>query len=196
MQNDTLNPSDAEIVRQVVAGNINAFEFLLKKHQALVSRIVKRRLPGHEVEETVQDVFVRAYRSLPNFRGTSDFSHWLSAIAVRACYDYWRKAYRSREIPMSALSDKHRQWLENVTSMGSEEESGPEGYRSEAGEVLEWALARLSAEDRMILELVYFEDRSVKEAANLSGWSAVNVKVRSFRARKKLEKILKRMLSK
>ena len=153
-------------------------------------------MPRHEVEETTQDVFVRAYRSLPAFKGTGDFSHWLSAIAVRTCYDYWRKAYRAKEIPLSELTDRHQQWLENVISAQSEESSAPKGYRSEASEVLDGALARLPAEDRMVLELVYFEGLSVKEAANLLGWSVANVKVRLFRARKKLEKTLKRMISK
>ena len=196
MHNDTPKPSDADIVRQVAGGDVNAFEILLKRHQALVVRIVNRHLPNREVEETVQDVFVRAYRSLPAFKGTGDFSHWLSAIAVRTCYDYWRKAYRVREFPLSELTDRHQQWLENVISAQSEEMSAPTGYRSEAREVLDWALARLPAEDRMVLELVYFEDLAVKEAAKLLGWSVANVKVRSFRARKKLEKTLKGMISK
>jgi len=196
MHNDTPKPSDADIVRQVVGGNVNAFEILLKRHQALVLRIVNRHLPIHEVEETIQDVFVRAYRSLPTFKGTGDFSHWLASIAVRTCYDYWRKAYRAREIPLSELTDRHRQWLENVMSEQSQNLSAPKGYRSEAGEVLDWALARLTAEDRMVLELVYFKGLSVKEAAKLLGWSVANVKIRSFRARKKLEKTLKNMISK
>jgi len=196
MQNDTHTPSDADIVRQVVTGNVNAFEFLLKRYQGLVLRIVNSHLPNHEVEETIQDVFVRAYRSLPTFKGSGDFSHWLASIAVRTCYDYWRKAYRAREIPLCELTDRHQQWLENVMSKQSEELSAPKGYRSEAGEVLDWALARLPAEDRMVLELVYFEGLSVKEAAKLLGWSAANVKVRSFRARKKLEKTLKSMILK
>jgi len=56
-------------------------------------------------------------------------------------------------------------------------------------------LAKLRAEDRMVIELVYFEGLSVKEAAKLLGWSVANVKIRSFRARKKLEKTLKIMVS-
>jgi len=196
MQNDTPKPGDADIVRQVVGGDVNAFELLVKRHQALVMRIVQKHLPYSEVEETAQDVFIRAYRSLPAFRGSSDFSHWLSAIAVRTCYDYWRKAYRTREIPLSTLTDRHQQWLEKVMSAQSEAVTAPEGYRSEAGEVLDWALARLSAEDRMVIELFYFEGLSVKEAAKLLGWSVANVKVRSFRARKKLEKTLKSLISK
>jgi RNA polymerase sigma-70 factor (ECF subfamily) len=196
MQNKTPRPSDTEIVRQVIEGDVNAFEILLNRHQELVLKIVKRHMPENEVEETAQDVFVRAYRSLPAFRETSDFSHWLSAIAVRACYDYWRKKYRTKEIPLSDLTDRHQQWLEKVIVAPSEETPAPRGYRSEASEVLDWALAKLPAEDRMILELVYFEDLSVKEAAGMLGWSVANAKVRSFRARRKLEKTLKRMIPK
>jgi len=59
---------------------------------------------------------------------------------------------------------------------------------------LDWALERLPAEDRMVLELVYLEDRSVKEAARLLGWTAANVKVRSFRSRRKLHKLLNKQL--
>ena len=67
--------------------------------------------------------------------------------------------------------------------------------RKEAGELLDWALSRLSAENRMVLELLYLEGLSVKEAADLLGWSVANVKVRAFRSRRILEKLLKGIMS-
>jgi len=156
-----------------------------------VSKIVQRHIPRKDVEEIAQETFVRAYRSLQTFRGKSDFSQWLSAIAVRSCYDYWRKAYRSREIPMSTLTEKHESWLEDVLSDASEQaQEDGEDLQTEAKDLLNWALAQLSAEERMVIELVYLEGLSVKEAAVLLGWSVANVKVRSFRSRRKLEKIL------
>ena len=159
----------------------------------LVLTIVKKHVPEDAVEETAQEAFVRAYQSLPTFKGTGDFSQWLSSIAVRTCYDYWRKAYRSREIPMSALNEKHAQWLEEVISQRPEEAPDEREPQMEAREILNWALGKLSAEDRMVLELVYLEGRSVQEAAELLGWSKANVKVRSFRARMKLEKLLSKV---
>src|SRR5512136_1796995 len=102
MQNDALRSSDTEIVRQVLDGNVNAFESVILRHRVLVLRIVKKRVPEDAVEETAQEAFVRAYQSLPTFKGTGDLSQWLSSIAVKTCCDYWRKTYRSREIPMSA----------------------------------------------------------------------------------------------
>lgn len=159
-----------------------------------VLRIVKKHVPYSEVEETTQDVFIRAYQSLANFQGGDRFKSWLSTVAVRTCYDYWRKIYKSREVPMSSLSERHREWLEQVMS----EESGrffqERGEVTEAGEILEWAMERLSAEDRMVLELVYLEGLSGKEAAAQLGWSVANVKVRSFRSRRRLEKLLRGLL--
>jgi RNA polymerase sigma-70 factor (ECF subfamily) len=191
MRDDSLRPGDAEIVRQVLDGNVNAFETLVQRYERLALKIVKKHVPRSEVEDTAQNVFVRAYRSLPTFEGRSEFSQWLSSIAVRVCYDYWRKAYRSREMAMSTLTEKHREWLEEAISEGSEQAVHEQGSQKEARELLDWALGKLSAEDRMVLELVYLEGLSVKEAANLLGWSAANIKVRSFRSRKKLEKLLR-----
>jgi RNA polymerase sigma-70 factor (ECF subfamily) len=196
MQNEPSKPSDEEVVRQVLEGNVNAFEVLLKRYRVQVMRIVGRHVPHQDAEETAQEAFVRAYTSLPTFEGRGGFGQWLSSIAVRTCHDYWRKAYRSRELPMSTLTEKHREWLEDVLSGESEQSRREEDTRSEAAEFLDRALENLRAEDRMVLELVYLEGLSVKEAAELLGWTAVNVKVRSFRSRRKLEKLLKGVMQK
>jgi RNA polymerase sigma-70 factor (ECF subfamily) len=193
MQNDTLRSSDEGIVRQVLDGNVNAFESVILRYRVFVLTIVKKHVPEDAVEETAQEAFVRAYQALPTFKGTGAFSQWLASIVVRTCHDYWRKAYRSREIPISALTEDHSQWLEEVISQRPEE--APDGLepQREAREILDWALGKLSAGDRMVLELVYLEGRSVQEAAELLGWSKANVKVRSFRSRMKLEKLLRKV---
>jgi RNA polymerase sigma-70 factor (ECF subfamily) len=194
MQKDSLRPSDADIIRQILDGNVNAFESLVTRYEVLVLKIVKKHVPPEEVEEAVQNAFVRAYRSLPTFKGKSPFSQWLASIAIRECYDYWRRAYRSREVPMCALTEKHQEWLDAVISEESVRAVDKEGSQKEARELLDHALARLSAEDRMVIELVYLEGLSVKEAADLLGWSTANVKVRCFRTKKKLEKLLREMM--
>lgn len=190
MPDDSTTPNDADIVRRIVEGDVNAFEYLLTKYQDHVLRIVKRHMPYQEVEETAQDVFIRAYKSLPKYKAKGNFKQWLSAIAVRSCYDYWRKAYRSREVPMSSLTKRHQDWLEEVMSGQSNQSFHQKSSQQEAIEILDWALGKLSAEDRMVMELVYLEGLSGKEAADHLGWSIANVKIRSFRSRKKLEKLL------
>ena len=182
---------DSEIVQRVLEGNVNAFEGLMERYGDHVLKIVKKHVPYAEVEETAQDVFIRAYQSLDSLQRRDHFKSWLSTVAVRTCYDYWRRAYKFREIPMSSLSDRHREWLENVMSEQSTQFYYDRGTMKEAGEILEWALERLSPEDRMVLELVYLEGLSGKEAAAQLGWSVANVKIRSFRSRKKLEKFLR-----
>jgi RNA polymerase sigma-70 factor (ECF subfamily) len=190
MDNDSPTSGDAEIVEQVVAGDVHAFEHLLRKYQNHVVILLKKHLPYDQIEETAQDVFIRAYRSLPTFRGESSFKQWLSTIAVRTCYDFWRKRYKSRELPMSSLTEKHQLWLEEAISAQSSQSFHEQSLQKEAREILDWALDRLSAADRMVLELVYLEGYSLRETADLLGWSIANVKVRSFRARKKLHKFL------
>ena len=194
MVNDANSSADAEVVYQVISGNINAFEYFLKKYESHVVRIVKKHIPFDKVEEVAQEVFVRVYKSLPNFKRDDSFKQWLSTITVRACYDFWRKHYKYREIPVSSLSEKHQVWLEEAMATRSSQSFDERDSQKEAREILDWALDRLSPEDRMVLELVYLEGYSVKEAAELLGWSAVNVKVRSFRARKKLYKLIKDMV--
>ena len=190
MPDDSPTPNDADIVRRIVEGDVNVFEFLLTRYKDHVLRIVKRHMPYQEVEETAQEVFVRAYQSLPKYTAKGSFKQWLSAIAVRSCYDYWRKVYRSREVPMSSLTERHQDWIEEVMSDQSDQSFHEKSSKQEAIEILDWALGKLSAKDRMVMELVYLEGLSGKEAADLLGWSVANVKIGSFRSRKKLEKLL------
>lgn len=190
MQNETFKLSDTEIISQVIDGNLNAFESLLTRYKELVLRIVKKHVPYNEVEDVTQNSFIRVFEALATFKGKGEFRQWLSAITLRTCYDYWRKAYRSKEISMSSLTERHQVWLEEVISERSESELHDKGLQKEAGELLEWALSNLSAEDRMVVELVYLEGLTGKETADLLGWSLSNVKVRAFRTRKKLQKLL------
>lgn len=187
--------SDEEIIQSVLKGNVNDFEGLVRRYQAHVLNMVKRHVPERDVEETAQEAIVRAYRSLSNYRGKGHgFKAWLSAVTIRTCYDYWRKTYRSKEIPISTLTDDHKRWIEKVIAEESEQGMREKAASDEARMVLDWGLNHLSAEDRMVLELVHFEELTGREAAKLLGWTTANVKVRAFRARRKLEKILQEMV--
>lgn len=187
-------PSDDEIIRRVLDGDTNAFERLVERYRDHVFRIVMRHVPGNDVESVSHDAFVRTYLSLATFRRRSDFRHWLSRIALRTSYDYWRERYRSRETPLASLGEDETRWLEHVTADQAGRQSENAASSREARELLARAMDRLSPEDRMVLELVHIEERPVKEIAELLGWSIANVKVRAFRSRKKLRSILEKML--
>ncbi|WP_353743138.1 RNA polymerase sigma factor [Dethiosulfatarculus sandiegensis] len=179
---------------QVLEGEVNAFEVLMKKHQDHALRIVKGKVPPEACEEVVHEAFISAFRSLKSFRGDKPFEHWLARITVRTCYDYWRKHYRNKEVPTSALSPGQSARL----SVMGQENGAIDGSKAvnnlEDQELLAWALGHLSPKDRMAITLIHLEGRSVAEAADLLGWSPANVKVRIFRARRKLRKIIAREL--
>jgi RNA polymerase sigma-70 factor (ECF subfamily) len=182
--------SDEALVQQIVQGDVNMFEVLLQRYQGYVLKIAAKHVPPPQVEEVAHEAFIRAYKSLPTFKQTSSFKSWLSSVAVRTCYDFWRKQYRSKEIPESSLSEEQQQWLQAAVASDANRSFQQQADLQHARETLEWALRALSAEDRMVVELVYLEELSGKEAAKLLGWSVANVKVRAFRARKKLHKLL------
>jgi RNA polymerase sigma-70 factor (ECF subfamily) len=183
-------PQDSEIIARVRYGEVNAFEILVHRYTCTVFRIVSRHAPRDKAEDLVQDTFVEAFRSLGSYSHKAPFSHWLSRVALRCCYGYWRSHRRSAEIPMSSLSEESENWMDRLLAARSREAFEAEAARSEAAEVLSYALDRLSPKDRMVLTLVHLEGHSVQEAASLLGWTVVSVKVRAHRSRTRLRKII------
>lgn len=181
---------DAAVIDRVLAGDTNAFELLMIKYEGVVLNRVRRHIPDEARQDVLQDVFIRAYRSLGTCRNKDGFGAWLASIAVRTCYDFWRKRYRRKEMAASTLTTAQQGWLDKMSAQQGSDDYQRQLARKEAREVLEWALSRLSPEDRMVLELVHLQELSVKETAQLLDWSVVNVKVRAHRSRKKLKEII------
>lgn len=181
---------DRVIVEDVRAGNVNAFEELIARYENRVFGIVRGHVPSAMVKEVAHDVFCRAYQSIGNFRFEKPFEHWLSTIAIRSCYDYWRKEKKKKkEIPFSAFTDDNdREILDGIFSGAAADEYDLNRRRCFARELVFQLLEELSPEDRMALSLVYLEGRSIKDAARMMGWSVANMKVRNHRARNKLQK--------
>jgi len=178
--------TDAELIARVRAGDVNAFEPLLTRHREQVLAIVARHVPAGEVAETAQDVFVRAFQSLKGYRAERPFNHWLARIAVRACCDFWRHRQRAPEAAAAGLNGEQQEWLEQATQAAAQEAFARDTDRRRAAEVLEWALARLSAAERMTVTLLHRDGYSVRDIARQLGWTATRVKVTAFRARHKL----------
>jgi hypothetical protein len=103
----TLVSDDFEIIRRVLQGEIDRFAELITRYQQHVAKITSRHVPSDRVAEVAHDVFVRAYSSLSGFSGKTPFEHWLSGIAIRTCYDFWR-ARKREELPVSALAETSR----------------------------------------------------------------------------------------
>jgi RNA polymerase sigma-70 factor (ECF subfamily) len=187
---------DDAVIRRVLGGETDAFELLVRRHSRRVQGAVARHVPYDQREEVVQDAWVRAFQSLDGFQPGTRFGDWLTGIAVRASYDFWRQHYRRREVPESALGDSHREWIEAAGADQSAEQFRAHVQREEAQEVLQYALAHVSPEDRLVVSLVHLEGLSAQEAATQLGWSVVNVKVRAHRSRRRMRQALEAWLGK
>jgi RNA polymerase sigma-70 factor, ECF subfamily len=181
---------DLEIIHRVLQGKIDCFAELIARYQQHVARIVSRHVPGDRVAEVAHDVFVNAYGGLSGFSGQAPFEHWLSRIAVRTCYHFWR-AMRRQDLPVSALTEEPLRWMEQVLAAESDDRFREQVKRREAEELSQWALGHLSAENRLVLSLMYLDGYSAREAASLLGWSVAKVKVRAHRARQTIRKLLR-----
>ncbi len=181
---------DAVVIERILNGHTRSFEVLLKRHEDAIHQQVARRVPPENAAEVTHDVFLRAYKSLSGYDGRRPLRHWLAGIATRACHDFWRAHYRNCETPISALSENTQDWLHRYHQDSTLADLPDMAEQFETRELLDWALNKLSAGDRMLMILMYFEERSVAETAQLMDMSAANVKIRSFRARRKLRNIL------
>jgi RNA polymerase sigma-70 factor, ECF subfamily len=188
---------EEEVIRRVVAGEVDLFEELLLRYREHVGRIVAGHVPREMVEDVAHDVFVRAYTSLPTYSFRTPFSHWLSTIAVRSCYDVWRSVSARKEVSLSGPSEaveEQQEWTEHLLAAESRDRFDTMVRQRDATNLLQRALAQLSPENRMVVDLVHLEGHSVREAAELLGWTVVNVKVRAHRVRHQLRKILDTLL--
>jgi RNA polymerase sigma-70 factor (ECF subfamily) len=181
---------DAELIAAVRKGDLASFEPLVRKYQPRVFATARRYARREsEVEDIVQEVFVKAFHRLAGYRGEGPFEHWLMRLAVRTCYDFLRRHQRRRETAFADLSEQEADWLERfVTDPSTAGESA-----AAARELVRRLFAQLSPPARLVLTLLELEDRSVKEIAALTGWSVPLVKVRAFRARAEMRKRLQNL---
>jgi RNA polymerase sigma-70 factor (ECF subfamily) len=185
---------DYEVIKQVIGGDANAFELLIERHKTMVFSIVGKHVPSEHVAETAQEVFVRAFFALKGFRQESPFTHWLGAIATRTSAFYWRQKTRQDRVrSASSLSEDATEFLEAVSSNEAIVNFENSANQAVASEVIERVLEELDPQDRILITLLYFEDKSVKEVSQLLGISVANVKVRGFRARKRMKRCIEQL---
>ena len=184
--------SDAELVTETLAGQTAAFEILVVRYQPRIFATARRYARREdEVEDVVQEIFLKAYQKLHTFRSEAPFEHWLMRLAVRTCYDFLRAHQRNRETSFTEFSREESDWLERFNAQPDDTPTSDVGAR----ELLERALAALSPDARLVITLLEIEDRSVREIAALTGWSETLVKVRAFRARRQMRKRLETWLN-
>jgi len=179
--------TEAELIAAVLKGDAASFEPLVQKYSPRVFATARRYARREsEVEDIVQEVWLKAFQKLASFRGEAPFEHWLMRLAVRTCYDFLRGHQRNKETTFSELSDSESDWLDHFVKDSANADEKAEAARQLINRVME----QLSPPARLVITLLEIEDRSVKEIAQLTGWSVPLVKVRAFRARAEMRKIL------
>jgi len=171
-RSDALSDSDVDRAEVEAAkqGDRDAFGRLVERHQRRVFRLAGRFLRRREdVEEAAQDTFLTAWRKLDSYRAEAPFEHWLTRVCLNTCYMRLRRTKPTEELPLE------------VPAKSSNPDAGLDAER---------LLAGLPTKDRFLLLMLHGEGWTVAEIADRTGWSKSNVKVRAFRARRKLRRML------
>ena len=174
------------LVARVVAGDEAAARELVERLWPQVIRIVRRHLPRRSSEEDLsQEVFMKVFARLDQWRADMPLEHWVSRVAVNTCLDALRWDKRRPELRWADLSEKEAEVLDNVLHDENDTTSGDALASRELAHKL---LQTLKPADRLVLTMMDMEGRSVADVQRATGWSATLVKVRAFRARRKLRK--------
>lgn len=193
-----------EAVDRVLAGDTEAFAVILRACERVVAADLARRLPAGDVQEVAQDTFVRLYRSLPSYERRVPLRNWVLSIARHAALDFWRRKYRRPEKALGDLEGGGGNGEDargtdpgtaaaDAAAMRAHAEAAREAEgRARRREWLEAAMAHLSPDDRAVITLVELEERPMQEAAQMLGCGLSAIKVRAFRARRRLKQWLEK----
>ena len=178
---------DQIYIERVLKGDTNAFSHLINKYKdmvfTLVIKIVKSR---EDAEEVAQDSFIKAYQKLDSFKGESKFSTWLYTIAYRNALTKVRKKKLETTDIDSYVLDNHKD-DQDFPQIEAIKNSEQEKY-------VKQAIENLGETDCLLITLFYLNDNSIEEIQEITEMSQSNVKVRLFRARKRLYKELSLLL--
>jgi RNA polymerase sigma-70 factor (ECF subfamily) len=188
--------SDEELVRLARAGDESAFAEIVRRYGPRVFRVASRFFRRREqAEEVAQEVFLKAFTQLEAFEGRGSLEGWLARIAANTCLNLIRGARRRPEMTVADLTEDETAWLDlKLADVAGQRHRAAE-RAVVAADLAERVLATLSPEDRTVLMLIDGEGTPVKDVAELMGWSESNVKVRAFRARRKMREAVERLLA-
>lgn len=168
-------------------GDQRAARDLVEHLYPLVIRIVRSHLPRRVAEEDLaQEVFLKMFSRLAQYQGAVPFTHWVSRIAVTTCIDHLRAQKRRPEFRWADLSESEADVLDAVLT---NEREVPANDALAATELVQKLLGQLKPDDQLVLRLLDLEQKTIAEIAALTGWNQSLIKVRAFRARRKLQKL-------
>ena len=174
---------DQPLINRTLNGDMEAFTVLVDRYKYMVFTLAMQMVKNREeAEEIAQDAFLKAYNGLKGFKGGSKFSTWVYKITYYRSLDYIRKSGRSIETTtIDTLYDKYLADEENVVSRLEQ---------SEQNETIKDTLRLLPNDDGVLITLHYYEELTIREISGIMGINENNVKVKLFRARKRLMQLL------
>lgn len=185
--------SDSQLVELVLAGDETAFEQVFDRHKRMVGLVAGRyfRRP-EQIEEIIQISFAKAFVELIKFRGGHDLSlaSWLARITTNTCFDTLRNNKRRPEHLCCDLTEGE---LDSLAAFPAAVTPDAERLALDR-DLARKLLGRLPAEDRALLQMLYAEELTVAEIAEVTGWSESKIKIKAWRARKVMRRTLKKFL--
>ena len=190
-----MDDSDAgALVNAALQNDDEAARELVRRLYPLVARIVRGHRPRRIAEEDIcQMIFIKVFQKLPQFSGKVPLEHWVSRVAVNTCLNQIESEKVRPEVRHADLSLEEQAVVENLAS--STNELAPD-QRFASRQLVEHLLAGLKPVERLAIDLLYLQGRSVNEIRKITGWSSALIKVRAFRARQKMKDQLARMKGK
>lgn len=153
----------------------------------LVIRIVRSHLPRRVSEEDLaQEIFLKMFTRLAQYQGAVPFPHWVSRIAVTTCIDHLRAQKRRPEFRWADLSETEAEVLDNVIT---NENDVAANDAMASHELVHKLIAQLKPDDQLVVRMLDLEQKTIAEIAQITGWNQSLIKVRAFRARRKLQKL-------
>ena len=180
-------------LREVALGTEDAARELVGHLSPLVLKIVRKYRPfRNDEEDLVQMVFMKIFSKISQFSGAVPLEHWVSRIAVNTCLNEIERQKVRPELRHADLTEEQEELVEKLQS--SEELSPAENMVS--AELLEKMLGCLGPEDRLVVRMMYLDGHTIKDIQRETGWSSALVRIRAFRARAKLRKVLENLQKK
>lgn len=184
----------AGCLQRVRSRDQDAARRLVEHLHPLVIRIVRSHLPRRVLEEDLaQEVFMKMFTRLDQYQGAVPFPHWVSRIAVTTCIDHLRAQKRRPEFRWADLSENEAEVLDAVLTS---EDAADAGDALAARELVGKLLDQLKPDDRLVIQLLDLEQKTLVEISELTGWNTTLIKVRAFRARRKLKKLFEQLKQK
>ena len=164
---------------------------LVRRLYPLVLKMVRSHRPRRTAEEDLcQMIFIKIFQKLSQFSGKVPLEHWISRVAINTCINQIQAEKVRPEFRHADLSDEEVAVVQNLAA--TNEELGPDRSFA-ARDLVERLLTGLKPVERLVIDLLYLQQRSIAEVQALTGWGASLVKVRAFRARQKMKRFLSTM---